>query len=256
MKYYKVLSFFGLLIMNQYVLAQNVNSITPHLNFSGNASLTNNGISIIPAFSLNKPAAIIDMSIGNERLSFEPYLGFSLEGNPWTFLFWGKYKLKQKGKFTINTGVHYGLAFSSVPFVSNGISTPMITAQRYLAGELVPNYAISKHVSAGVYYLYSHGLDSYAIPNTNFVAFYSSFNKINLTKKFFLNFTPQFYYLNLNGIDGFYFSSIISLCMKDFPVSISYQFNKVINTNITGSPNFTGRASIVYSFNSAYAKHK
>ncbi len=164
--------------------------------------------------------------------------------------------MKERGKFTINSGAHYGLAFRSASFLNNGISAPTITAQRYLAGEFVPNYAISKHVSVGVYYLYSHGLDSYAIPNTNYINIYSSINNIKLTKEFFLNISPQFYYLNLNGTDGFYFTSTVSVAMKTFPISLSYRLNKIIKTNIAGSPNYIGSASIVYSFNNNYVRHK
>jgi hypothetical protein len=242
------------LIVSQVGFSQKVDSINNISHFSGIVSVTNNGFSIIPAFSLNKPAAVFDLSVGKGRLSFEPYFGFSLEGKPWSFLFWWRYKLKEKGKFTINTGAHYGLAFSSVPFLNNGIYTSTITAQRYLAGEFVPNYAISKHVSVGVYYLYSHGLDSYAIQNTHFVTLNSSFTDIKLTKEFFLNFKPQIYYLNLDGTHGFYFTSVLSVARENFPLSVSYQMNKIIKTHITGSPDFTWNVSVVYSFNHLYVK--
>jgi len=38
-------------------------------------------------FTLGKPAAIFDLSVGNERLAFEPQFRFSLEGKPWSFIF-------------------------------------------------------------------------------------------------------------------------------------------------------------------------
>src|SRR5487761_1984980 len=165
MKKNKLLLFSILVIFSQSCFSQSNDSTKSFTHFSGNVSVTNNGISIIPTFSLNKPAAIFNLSVGKGRFSFEPYLGFSLEGKPWSFLFWERYKLKQEGKLKINTGVHYGLAFSSVPFLNNGISTDKITAQRYLAGEFAPNYSLSKNINVGIYYLYSHGLDSYAIHN-------------------------------------------------------------------------------------------
>ena len=37
-------------------------------NFSGAVTLTNNGISFIPTFSLGKPAAIFDMSVGRRLI--------------------------------------------------------------------------------------------------------------------------------------------------------------------------------------------
>jgi hypothetical protein len=255
MKKNKLFFFSVLLIISQSCFSQSNDSTKSITHFSGTVSVTNNGISIIPTFSLNKPAAVFNLSAGKGRLSFEPYLGFSLEGKPWSFLFWGRYKLKQEGKFKINTGAHYGLAFSSVPFLNNGISTEKITAQRYLAGEFAPNYSLSKNINVGMYYLYSRGLDSYSIHNTHFLTINSSFTNIKLTREFFLNFIPQFYYLNLDGVDGFYFTSVLTLVKKNFPLSLSYQMNKIIKTNITASPDFVWNVSIAYSFNHLYVKH-
>ncbi len=242
-----VLLLIVLLQLTLFSFSQEINNKANTTNFSGAITATNNGISIIPTFSLNKPAAIFDMSAEKGRFSFDPELGFSLEGKPWTFLFWLRYKLKKEGKFKIHVGTHYGLAFSSVPIITNGISTETITAQRYLAGEFSPNYFISKNVRVGIYYLYAKGLDSYAIQNTHFLTLNTTFSNIKLSNQYCINFTPQFYYLNLNGIDGFYFTSTLSLIKKNFPFSISYQTNKVIKTNIAGSPNFVWNIGLIYS---------
>ena len=67
-------------------------SIQTTYHISGAASATNNGISLLPMFTLGKPAAIFDLSVGNERLAFEPQFRFSLEGKPWSFIFWFRYK--------------------------------------------------------------------------------------------------------------------------------------------------------------------
>ena len=249
-----VLLVFVFLLLAHFSFSQATDSTKSISHLSGTVSVTNNGISIIPAFSLNKPEAVFNLSAGKGRLSFEPYLGFSLEGKPWSFLFWWRYKLKQEGNFKINAGAHYGLAFSSVPVLNNGISTKTITAQRYLAEEFSPNYFLSKNIRVGVYYLYSHGLDSYAIHNTHFLTLNSSFTNIKLTNDFFLNFTPQAYYLNIDGLDGFYFTSVLNLAKKNFPLSISYQMNKIIKTNITASPDFVWNVSVAYSFNNKYVK--
>lgn len=249
-----VLLVFVFLLLAHFSFSQEAGSTKNISHLSGTVSVTNNGISIIPTFSLNKAAAVFDISIGKRRLSFEPYFGFSLEGKPWSFLFWWRYKLKQEGKFKINAGAHYGLAFSSVPVLNNGISTEKITAQRYLAGEFSPNYFLSKNIRVGAYYLYSHGLDSYAIQNTHFLTLNSSFTNIKLTNEIFLNFTPQCYYLNLDGADGFYFTAVLNLAKKNFPLSVSYQMNKIIKTHITASPDFTWNVSVAYSFNHTYVK--
>jgi len=51
-------------------------------HISGAVAVTQNGFSVIPMFTLGKPAAFFDLSVGNVRLAFEPQLRFSLEGRP------------------------------------------------------------------------------------------------------------------------------------------------------------------------------
>src|SRR5215471_5852043 len=75
-------------------------------HFSGALSVTSNGISVIPTFTLGKPAAIVNMSISKGKFSFEPDLRFSLDGKPWNFLFWFRYKLLTAERFHINIGAH------------------------------------------------------------------------------------------------------------------------------------------------------
>jgi hypothetical protein len=57
--------------------AQTVDSTTQVINFRAATSVTNNGFSFIPAFSLGKPATIFNLNInGGKRLSFEPEFRF------------------------------------------------------------------------------------------------------------------------------------------------------------------------------------
>lgn len=63
-----------------------------NLHVAGSAGLTNNGISLIPNFSLGDPAAIFNLSVSKGRLSFETDFNFSLEGKPWFILYWLRYK--------------------------------------------------------------------------------------------------------------------------------------------------------------------
>ena len=78
---------------------------------SGAVSVTNNGISIVPSFSLGKPAVQFNMYMVKKRLSFEPDIRFSLKGKPWSMLFWGRYKVVTSNKFNMNVGAHLGLNF-------------------------------------------------------------------------------------------------------------------------------------------------
>jgi hypothetical protein len=50
--------------------------------FSGNLNFTTNGISPIPAFSLGKPAILVNLSLKNKRFSYNPEMAFSIQGVP------------------------------------------------------------------------------------------------------------------------------------------------------------------------------
>ena len=241
------------LLLTHSGFSQNSDSTKVVSHFGGAVTVTNNGISFIPTFSLSKPAVIFDLSVGN-RLSFEPQFRFSLTGKPWSFLFWWRYKLLKKDRFSMNLGTHLGLSFKTVTETTNGITTEDITAKRYLAGEVVPNYNLTKDLSIGLYYLYSRGVDDGTTKNTHFLTLNTNFSRISLSKQFYLKFTPQVYYLILDQRDGFYFSSALTLANKKIPLSISSVINKIIQTNIPASQNFVWNVSLIYSFNNNYAK--
>lgn len=248
----------GLLIVILLMLAhssfsQNADSTKNSTQFWGSVSVTNNGISIVPSFSLEKPAIQFNPAMGKSRFSFEPDIRFSLAGKPWSMLFWGRYKIVTNDKFKMNAGVHLGLNFKTSVLRINGDSSETTITRRYLAGDLAPNYFLTKNISVGIYYLYSHGLDAGTIGNTHFVTFNTNFSNIKITDQFFIRFNPQFYYLKLDAQDGFYFTSTLTVAKKNFPLSVVSTINKKINTNITGK-NFVWNISLVYSFNKKYVR--
>ena len=65
----------------QNSFAQSTDNKSVPSSFGGAVTVTNNGISFIPTFSLGKPAVIFDMAVGR-KLTFEPQFRFSLEGKP------------------------------------------------------------------------------------------------------------------------------------------------------------------------------
>lgn len=223
---------------------------------SGSISVTHNGISLVPTFSLGKPATIFLFSVGGKRLSFEPDLRFALEGKPWSFLFWWRYKVIPTGRFRLTIGAHPALNFRTMRLPVNGDSADIIVARRFLAGEIVPHYIIAKNVSVGLYYLFSRGFDITVPTNSHFLTINSSISNIKLPGALYLKLTPQFYYLKQDTRDGFYFSASASLEKKNFPLSVSAIINKTINGNILGSKDFVWNTSLVYSFNKNYARTK
>lgn len=225
-------------------------------HLSGTATVTNNGISIVPSFSLEKAAAIFMLSAGKGRLSIDPDIRFSLAGKPWSMLFWGRYKVATGKTFQMNVGAHLGLNYKTSLLPINGDTGMATVARRYLAGEIFPRVTVAKNVSIGIYYLYSHGLDAGTIGNTDFVTFNANFSYIKIARGFFAKFNPQVYYLKLDNEDGFYYTSALTLAKNNFPLSVSSIVNKKINSNISNSKDLVWNVGLVYSFNKAYVSKK
>jgi hypothetical protein len=249
-----VLLVFALIFFSSLAFSQNIDSTKSVRYFGAAATVTNTGISLLPTFSLGKPAAIFDLNVGNERLSFEPQFRFALEGKPWSFIFWWRYRLLQKEKFKITIGAHPAILFRTLPVGINGVIAESLVAQRYLAEEFTANYFVTKNISIGLYYLHSNGFDEGAIKNTHFITINSNFSNIKLSKKFYMKFNPQVFYLRMDGVDGYYATATVTLARQNFPVSIQSILNQAIKTNIITKNDFLWNVSLIYSFRNEYKK--
>ena len=235
-----------LLMLSHSSFSQKSDSTKKVTHFSGSVSVTNNGLSLVPTFSLGEPAALVNLSIGGKKFSFEPDMRFALEGKPWSFRFWARYKLLKTEKFAITVGTHPALNFKTFTSVD---ARETIVVRRFLAGELSPNYFFTKNISIGVYYVYAYGFDQGTPKNNHFVTLNSNFSNIKLPFNFLIKFIPQFYYLKQDERDGYYFTSEFHLAKKNFPLSLSSIINTPIESNIIGGQDFVWNISLIYSFN-------
>lgn len=250
----KVILLFSILHLSSVSFAQNIDSTQTPSFFRGQINLTNNGISLIPTFSLGKPAVLFDLSIGKKRLSFDPMLRFGTNGKPWTFVFWWRYKLIQNKKFNLGIGAHPSVVFRDISVVNNGISKDYLIAQRYFAWEASPTYIINKNINVGLYYLGSRGLTKDIVQNTTFLAVRSVIN-LNLSNKFTLGLIPQAYYLKMDDKDGTYVNATMNFYKKNFPISLNAIASKAIKTEIIGK-DFLWSVGLVYNINKMYYKMK
>ena len=252
----KALLLFIALNLAYHTFAQNRDSTKHVLNFTGAASVTNNGFSFIPSFSLGKPAAIFNFNVnGGKRLSFEPEFRFALEGKPWSFIFIWRYKLVNAEKFKFTIGTHLpALNFRTVPVVKNGVALDVIQTQRFFPVlELMPNFFLTKDISIGAFYLYGHSLEKDATKNTNFVSLRANFSNIKLTEQLFCRFNPQVFYLKSDTKDGFYAAANLTLAKKKFPFTLSTMLNRALETEIAGK-DFNWNISLNYTFGSTYMR--
>lgn len=220
--------------------------------FRADLSITNNGFSIIPAFTLGDPAAFLDMRMGNKRLSFEPQFRYALEGRPWSFVFIYRYKAIMKPKFQLTFGGHLpGLNYITRSVVINGIEEQLSVVRRFLALEIMPTYKFSDHISVGVYYLRGRGFQKHGPQNSTFLSLQGNFTKIKLAGKKYLSFNPQAFYLKLDADDGYYVNLTTTFGIKGFPLTISSIVNKAIESDIPAQ-DFDWNVSLIYSLDKQF----
>jgi hypothetical protein len=222
--------------------------------FRSAVTVTQNGFSLIPSFSLGKPAVILEPAVGNKRLTFEPQFRFALEGKPWSFIFIYRYKVIATSKFQLQIGGHIPtINFVTESVTRNGTTSDAIVSRRLLAGELIPNYKLSENVSIGMYILRGHGFDKGGFRDSFFSGFRCILNSVKLTDGIFFKLTPQVYYLKVDDNDGTYVTNILTLAMRKFPISISNIVNKAIQSDVPGK-DFDWNVSLIYTFDKTYIR--
>ncbi len=220
--------------------------------FRTDLTVTNNGFSIIPAFTLGKPAAYLDMQMGNKRFSFDPMFRFSLKGRPWTIIFIYRYKAINTSRFQLTFGGHLpGINFITSTVSIDGIDEELSVARRFLAGEIHPKYIFSKHASIGLYYLQGHGFQKHGPQNSNFLALQGNFTEIKLVGKSYFTFNPQVFYLKVDDSDGYYVNATTVLGIRNFPLTISGIVNKAIQSTIPAK-DFDWSLNLIYTFDKQY----
>ena len=214
---------------------------------SGSAGITNNGISFVPNFSLEQPAAIFNLTLEKGRFSFEPEFTFSLEeGRAWYQVFWLRYKILNKGKFKLRAGGHLGLNYAKILDASND---EVIKTERYLVAELAPNYEFSENSSVGIQYMLARGYDIVNQDIQHFLSLNARFNNIKISESLFVEISPQVFYLATFGRgEGYYIASSFKISKTNFPLSLSSLINCSISTDIPGQ-DFLWNLTLTYSFN-------
>lgn len=248
-----VLLMIGFLLIGQNAFAQENTAKGPSY-FRGNISVTNNGLSLIPAFSLGRPAAIFELSMGGERLSFDPELRFALDGRPWSFILWWRYKVVKSEKFNLHIGAHPAYIFTTTMEPdANGQMVETTKVQSFFAGEISPSYTFSPKIKLSFLYLAGRSLGKVPFALNQFVALGPSFTDIYLSKKIFFNARPNLFYLKMNEKDGYFASASLAVSRKNFPISLGGIVSKKIVSEIEVD-DWIWNLSLIYSFNNKFVK--
>ena len=252
----KLLLIIPLFFVAHLSYALDADSLKGVYHFKGNVSLTNNGFSFIPTFSLGKPATVANLSIGGDRFSFDPQFRFDLAGlKPWSFIFIWRYKVVETNKFQLKAGMHLpAYSFREQSFEVEGGAETRLIPYRVMAAELLPTYAISGHVSIGAYYIHGFALEEFdPTKHIDFLSFRAYVSELRLSKQLYLNWNPEVYYLNMFGVDGFYAAHTLSVGHQKWPLSLSTTMNVKINSDVD-SKDFDWNISLVYSFSHEFTK--
>ncbi len=239
------------------IKAQDADTSDRVYHFNGNVSVTNNGFSFIPLFSLGKPAAIVTLSVGGDRFSFDPQFRFDLDGlKPWTLIFIWRYKVIEKEKFQMKVGIHLPTySFREVSSQIDGEAQVRLVPFRVMAVELLPTYTVSRHVSLGAYYIHGFALEEFdPTKHIDYLSLRAHFTQLHFAKQFYLSWNPEVYYLNLYGPGGFYAAQSLSLGHQKIPVSLSTTMNIKLVSDIE-TKDFDWNISLVYTFGGQFTKN-
>ncbi len=249
MKYLQfIFLLFSLTFMALSGVSQTPDSTQITSTFSGTVGITNNGFSIIPTFSLNHPAAIMNFSWRKKRVSFEPDIRLVPDGSKGGLIFWVRYRLIEQKKFSLRVGAHpaFTLIRSSVP--DNGSTKEITEMLRFLAFEVVPSYQITSHVGVCAMYLQGNALQKYGPQLTRVLFLNTSFTNLKLSQNLRLDLFPTIFFLHTDGYRGDYFTLTGSLSHKKLPFSLQSTINQTFKSNVPGNQDFMWNIALNYHF--------
>ncbi|HJQ19230.1 MAG TPA: hypothetical protein VJ867_02705 [Gemmatimonadaceae bacterium] len=226
-------------------LAAQTNDLRPTTTVTGVATVTNKGMSTIPALTLGKPAALFYLYVRHGRFGLDPEVRWGLDGKPWAVLFWGRYRM-QHDRWSLGIGGHPALNLKAQTVTLAGSTREIIVGRRYLVGELTPTYSLNARANVGVTYLYLHGVESDVARHTHFVSLRSLVN-VPLGPSYSLRLTPQTYYLWMARREGYYVYSAATLARRSFPVSLSASVNDPLRSKVPGGTALVWNASANYA---------
>lgn len=229
--------------------AQTTDSTQNLTNFSGSVGITTNGFSIIPSFSLNSPAFISRLSWRKKRFSFEPDIRIVPDATKGGLLFWLRYRLIEKKKFSLRLGVHPAFNLVRKTVIDNGQSRTITEWLSFAAFEVVPNYQFSKNFGASIMYLEGHGLQSFGPKFTNVLFLNTSITNIGLSENVKLHLFPSVSFLYTDGYRGDYLTLTTTLAHNKIPFSLQSTINQTIKSDVPNNLNFMWNVGVNYNFN-------
>jgi hypothetical protein len=130
----------------------------------------------------------------------------------------------------LRAGLHLPAnSFREQPVGITGDTVDRSIPSRFFTPELTSTYMLSEKIGIGLYYLYGLGLEKeFQALHTHFISLRAHFIRLSLGKQIFFSWNPQVYYLNIDGVDGYYAAeSLEDFYMRKFEM-IPENFRKEI----------------------------
>lgn len=231
-------TFYSLLSAREYQ-----DSIKRKSSFSGTVSVNSNGISSIPAFSLGEPAVIATASVGG-RFSWDPVLAYGLDIRPWFIDNWLHYKIVDREKLKIRTGVNFSMYFSDLRLPDKEV----LQSERYWAFEVAGFWYFSPTNNISLMYWSDNGKEPGTISG-HFVSLAWEKVAMRISDQLSAGIFVQLFYIGYDGNnDGFFVSPRLSASLERLPVSLYFQATQAIESNIEPWPGFKWNVGLMYSF--------
>lgn len=205
--------------------------------FSGTTNIGTNGIAIIPAFALRRPGLGSFLQLQKGRFIYRPQFGFDLAGFPWFMNHGLIYESVKTEKFTMGTGLLWGVGFKHPEVVLNRVLQQAAVGERFFWFELTPEYRLKKNRSISSRVWYGINFEEGSADRVIYISVTPNIDKIKISKKLYFNLRPQFFYLGLDYEQhGFFIFCTAQLGVHNFPVLLTTQFNTPFAHNIEPSP--------------------
>lgn len=215
-------------------------------NFSGRLTVTNNGISPIPSFSLGDPALIIYMRMARKKLSFEPEFRINvLNANPWSLDFPVIYTAVDDENFRFTLGLEPSMNFQLTEIPTENGSRTLFEARKYLAVEIGPTLKITRNWETGFFYLGALGFDA-GPKNIHYISFGTSLMDVRLFRSLLWSIQPQVFHLRVDENNGNYFSMTSSVRIDQTPWVVTGLINKNLGSEIAPEQNLIWSVSLTY----------
>lgn len=228
--------------------SQSTDSAKAFTEFSGTVGITTNGFSIIPTFSLGKPAFIINLAFKRKRFSFEPDIRLVPDASKGGMIWWLRYRLIDQQKFKFRVGVHPAFSLIRRTDTENGSTKQITEMLRFFAYELVPSYQFTERFGVSAVFLQGNALQNSGPQLTRVLFLNSHFTKVPLGNKLLLNVHPTIFFLNTDGYRGNYFTITTALNHRNSPFALQATINQTFRSNVPNNKNFMWNVTLNYSF--------